>query len=182
MKTTNDIAGDPSLLIVEDNEIFRGRLARAMARRGFEPMEAETVETATAMARSRRPRFAVVDFRLKDGHGLTVIEALRAVRPDARCVVLTGYDSIATAVAAVKSGANDYLAKPADAEEIVAALMAEAPAIPPVPENPISADRIKWEHIHRVHALCGWNVSETARRLGMHRRSLQRVLAKRAPI
>ena len=123
----------------------------------------------------------MVDLRLKDGNGLDVVEALRERRPDARVVVLTGYGAIATAVAAVKIGATDYLSKPADANEITAALLAHEDALPPPPENPMSADRVRWEHIQRIYEQCERNVSETARRLNMHRRTLQRILAKRSP-
>jgi two-component system response regulator RegA len=119
--------------------------------------------------------------RLNDGNGLDVIAKLKDRRPDARAIVLTGYGNIATAVNAVKSGAIDYLAKPADADDVVAALLASGDKKPDPPENPMSADRVRWEHIQRVYELCGRNVSETARRLNMHRRTLQRILAKRAP-
>ena len=123
----------------------------------------------------------VLDMRLEDGSGLKVVEAVRDARPDARVIMLTGYGNIATAVAAVKAGAVDYLAKPADADDVARALLAQAGDRPPPPENPMSADRVRWEHIQRVYELCGHNVSETARRLNMHRRTLQRILAKRAP-
>ena len=113
---------------------------------------------------------------------MDVVEALRAKRPDARIVVLTGYGAIATAVAAVKIGATDYLSKPADADEVVNALLQGTDgALPQLPENPMSADRVRWEHIQRVYEQCDRNVSETARRLTMHRRTLQRILAKRSP-
>ena len=127
------------------------------------------------------PAYAVVDLRLDDGNGLEVIEALHNARPDARVVVLTGYGNIATAVTAVKLGAIDYLAKPADADDVIDALSRPRQLQPPPPENPMSADRVRWEHIQRVYELCNRNVSETARRLNMHRRTLQRILAKRAP-
>ena len=128
-----------------------------------------------------RPHFAVVDLKLDDGNGLDVVERLHEVRPGARVVVLTGFGNIATAVAAVKFGAIDYLSKPADADDIMGALLAAPGAKPQPPENPMSADRVRWEHIQRVYELCGHNVSETARRLNMHRRTLQRILAKRSP-
>ena len=123
----------------------------------------------------------MVDLRLEDGNGLDVVEALRERRPDCRIVVLTGYGAIATAVAAVKIGATDYLSKPADANEVTNALLSRGEMLPDPPENPMSADRVRWEHIQRVYEMCDRNVSETARRLNMHRRTLQRILAKRSP-
>jgi len=176
-----DIGPDKSLLILDDDEPFRRRLARAMEKRGFEPVPAESVAEGLAQVRSAPPAYAVVDLRLEDGNGLDVVEALRGVREDARIVVLTGYGAIATAVAAVKIGATDYLSKPADAADITSALLAQPAQKPPPPENPMSADRVRWEHIQRVFELCDRNVSETARRLNMHRRTLQRILAKRSP-
>ncbi|WP_319637555.1 ActR/PrrA/RegA family redox response regulator transcription factor [Roseitranquillus sediminis] len=176
-----DTADDMSLLIVDDDEPFLRRLAKAMERRGFTVETADCVAAGRQVAASRPPAFAVVDLRLEDGNGLDVVEALRERRPDSRIVVLTGYGAIATAVAAVKIGATDYLSKPADADEVVAALLAPADELPPPPENPMSADRVRWEHIQRVYELCDRNVSETARRLNMHRRTLQRILAKRSP-
>jgi two-component system response regulator RegA len=140
-----------------------------------------TVAAGQAIARARPPAYAVVDLRLEDGNGLDVVETLRERRPEARVVVLTGYGAIATAVAAVKIGATDYLSKPADANDVTAALLANGAALPPPPDNPMSADRVRWEHIQRVYELCDRNVSETARRLNMHRRTLQRILAKRSP-
>jgi two-component system response regulator RegA len=176
-----DIGDDKSLLLVDDDEPFLKRLARAMEKRGFEVETAETVAAGKAIAKARPPAFAVVDLRLEDGNGLDIVEVLRETRPDSRIVVLTGYGAIATAVAAVKIGATDYLSKPADANDITNALLAIGDALPPPPENPMSADRVRWEHIQRVYELCDRNVSETARRLNMHRRTLQRILAKRSP-
>ncbi|MCV6596699.1 MAG: ActR/PrrA/RegA family redox response regulator transcription factor [Mangrovicoccus sp.] len=183
MSTTDaqDIGEDKSLLLVDDDEPFLRRLARAMEKRGFEPEAAGSVAAGKAIATARPPAFAVVDLRLEDGNGLDVVEVLREKRPDCRVVVLTGYGAIATAVAAVKIGATDYLSKPADANDITAALLAAPDELPPPPENPMSADRVRWEHIQRVYELCDRNVSETARRLNMHRRTLQRILAKRSP-
>ncbi len=172
---------DRSLLIVDDDAPFRQRLALAMERRGFRVATADSVAEGTAAARERRPAYAVVDLRLGDGSGLEVVGALRAVREDARIIILTGYGNIATAVAAVKSGAIDYLSKPADADAVEAALLAREGALPPPPEQPMTADRVRWEHIQRVFEQCDRNVSETARRLRMHRRTLQRILAKYAP-
>jgi len=170
-----------TLLLVDDDKPFLTRLSRAMEGRGFEVTIAETVADGKALARAGKPAYAVVDLRLEDGNGLDVVMALHEARPDARAVVLTGYGNIATAVAAVKLGAVDYLAKPADADQVEAALLAKGDGIAPPPENPMSADRVRWEHIQRVYEQCNRNVSETARRLNMHRRTLQRILAKRAP-
>ncbi len=173
---------DKTLLLVDDDKPFLTRLGRAMETRGFSVRLADTVAEGISEVRKAPPGFAVVDLRLADGNGLDVIEALHAARPDARVVVLTGYGNIATAVTAVKLGAIDYLAKPADADAVYGALMSEsAEARNALPENPMSADRVRWEHIQRVFELCNRNVSETARRLNMHRRTLQRILAKRAP-
>ncbi|WOI57625.1 ActR/PrrA/RegA family redox response regulator transcription factor [Palleronia sp. LCG004] len=176
-----EIGKDKSLLLVDDDETFVRRLARAMEKRGFEVRIAESVAEGVGMARSAPPAHAVVDLRLSDGNGLDVVEAIRERREDARIVVLTGYGAIATAVAAVKIGATDYLSKPADARQIVAALLSTGEDLPPPPENPMSADRVRWEHIQRIYEQCDRNVSETARRLNMHRRTLQRILAKRSP-
>lgn len=175
------IGDDPSLLIVDDDAAFRNRLARAMENRGFVTTLAESVAEGVSSIQSSAPAYAVVDLRLEDGNGLDVVEALRQSRADAKIIILTGYGAIATAVAAVKAGAVDYLSKPADADDIESALRAPREAKPPPPENPMSADRVRWEHIQRVFELCDRNVSETARRLNMHRRTLQRILAKRSP-
>ena len=172
---------DKSLLLVDDDKPFVTRLARAMETRGFDVRMAESVAEGVAMVRQAAPAFAVVDLRLGDGNGLDVIEALHATRPEARVVVLTGYGNIATAVTAVKLGAIDYLAKPADADAVYGALVGDTDSRTVLPDNPMSADRVRWEHIQRVYELCNRNVSETARRLNMHRRTLQRILAKRAP-
>ncbi len=172
---------DKTLLIVDDDKPFLQRLARAMELRGFEVDTAGSIAEGLARVEARAPAFAVVDMRLGDGNGLDVVEALRHRRSDARTVVLTGYGNIATAVTAVKLGATDYLSKPADADEVMRALIRSESDRAPPPENPMSADRVRWEHIQRVYELCERNVSETARRLNMHRRTLQRILAKRAP-
>lgn len=172
---------DNSLLIVDDDKPFSSRLARAMETRGYEVRVAESVAEGMALIDSQAPAFAIIDMRLGDGNGLQVIEHLIERRSDARGIMLTGYGNIATAVTAVKLGAFDYLAKPADADEIHAALLAQVEGRALPPENPMSADRVRWEHIQRVYELCNRNVSETARRLNMHRRTLQRILAKRAP-
>ena len=172
---------DRSLLIVEDDKSFLQRLARAMEGRGFTVTTAESVADGLAQLETISPAFAVVDMRLEDGNGLEVISALKRRRPDARAIILTGYGNIATAVNAVKLGAVDYLSKPVDADDVVAALLALDGRKAEPPQNPMSADRVRWEHIQRIYELCGRNVSETARRLNMHRRTLQRILAKRAP-
>jgi two-component system response regulator RegA len=175
-----DVA-DRSLLIVDDDAPLRTRLARAMEKRGFDVRTAESISEGRDTIRAAPPAYAVFDLRLDDGNGLAMVEALHEVRPDARVVMLTGYGNIATAVAAVKAGAVDYLSKPADAEDVLKALLAHGDTKPEPPDNPMSADRVRWEHIQRVYELCGRNVSETARRLNMHRRTLQRILAKRSP-
>jgi two-component system response regulator RegA len=174
-------SGDRSLLIVEDDKSFLIRLARAMETRGFSVATAESVADGLMQVERAAPAFAVVDMRLGDGNGLDVVSALKKRRPDARAIVLTGYGNIASAVNAVKLGAVDYLAKPADADDVIAALLALEGKKAEPPEHPMSADRVRWEHIQRIYELCGRNVSETARRLNMHRRTLQRILAKRAP-
>ncbi|PKQ07204.1 MAG: two-component system response regulator [Alphaproteobacteria bacterium HGW-Alphaproteobacteria-12] len=175
------IPQERTLLLVDDDVPFLTRLARAMENRGFDVATASTVKEGKELARTKKPSFAVVDMRLEDGNGLDVVAAIEEARPDARIVVLTGYGNIATAVTAVKLGAVDYLAKPSDADAIEAALLATGGDKADPPENPMSADRVRWEHIQRVYELCDRNVSETARRLNMHRRTLQRILAKRAP-
>jgi two-component system response regulator RegA len=174
-------AGDLDLLLVDDDRPFLTRLARAMETRGFAVRMAESVSQGVAEVQRSAPNYAVVDMRLGDGSGLDVIKALHDARPHARAIVLTGYGNIATAVTAVKLGAIDYLAKPADADAVYNALIASTDQRDALPENPMSADRVRWEHIQRVYELCNRNVSETARRLNMHRRTLQRILAKRAP-
>lgn len=176
-----EIGDDNSLLLLDDDEPFLRRLARAMEKRGFEVVAAQSIAEGKGAVTNKPPAYAVVDLRLEDGNGLDVVEMLREKRSDARIVVLTGYGAIATAVAAVKIGATDYLSKPADANDITNALLARPENKPPPPENPMSADRVRWEHIQRVFELCDRNVSETARRLNMHRRTLQRILAKRSP-
>ena len=175
------LAGDKTLLLVDDDKAFLTRLERAMEKRGFEVRSADSVAGGLSAVNAAPPAYAVVDLRLEDGNGLDVVDALHRKRPDARAVVLTGYGNIATAVTAVKLGAVDYLSKPADADDIFAALTRTAGERAAPPENPMSADRVRWEHIQRIYEMCGRNVSETARRLNMHRRTLQRILAKRAP-
>jgi len=172
---------DKTLLIVDDDNPLRDRLARAMEKKGFKVIQAESVKMGISQAQNTPPAFAVVDLRLGDGNGLEVVKEIRKHKKDSRVVMLTGYGNIPTAVAAIKAGAIDYIPKPADADDVENALLAfpESKATPP--ENPMSADRIKWEHIHRVFELCNGNVSETARRLKMHRRTLQRILSKRSP-
>ena len=172
---------DKSLLIVDDDSPLRDRLARAMERKGFVVIQAESVKQGVTKVKNTPPAFAVVDLRLEDGSGLEVVKEIQRQKKDSRVIMLTGYGNIPTAVAAVKAGAIDYIPKPADADDVEKALLAlpESKAIPP--ENPMSADRVKWEHIHRVFELCNRNVSETARRLKMHRRTLQRILSKKSP-
>ena len=172
---------DKSLLIVDDDNPFRQRLARAMEKKGFAVIQAEGVKAGIDSVKSKKPSFAVVYLRLNDGNGLDVVKEIQKNNFDSRIVMLTGYGNIPTAVAAIKEGAIDYIANPADADDVEKALLADPNKKPAPPENPMSADRVKWEHIHRVFELCNRNVSETARRLKMHRRTLQRILSKRSP-
>ena len=177
----DELPEDASLILIDDDKAFVLRLGRAMEVRGFEVRTGHSVAEGLELIRQKAPAFAVVDMRLDDGNGLDVIAELSRIRPNARAIVLTGYGNFATAVSAVKLGAVDYLGKPADADDVTDALLAPSNAKAAPPENPMSADRVRWEHIQRVYELCGRNVSETARRLNMHRRTLQRILAKRAP-
>ena len=172
---------DKSLLIVDDDNPFRDRLARAMEKKGFTVTQAESVKKGIDSVNLIKPAFAVVDLRLNDGNGLEVVKEIQKLNTESRIIMLTGYGNIPTAVAAIKHGAIDYLAKPADADDVEKALLADPQAKAQPPENPMTADRVKWEHIHRVFELCNRNVSETARRLKMHRRTLQRILSKRSP-
>ena len=172
---------DKTLLILDDDAPLRGRLRRAMEVRGFEVMDAGNVQEGVEMVRKTPPAYAILDMKLEDGTGLTLVQELRKKRVDCRIVMLTGFGNIATAVAAVKAGALDYLPKPADPDQITAALTQSGDEMPPPPQDPMSADRVRWEHIQRVYEQCGRNVSETARRLRMHRRTLQRILSKHAP-
>ncbi len=172
---------DKSLLIVDDDNPFRERLSRAMEKKGFQVTQAESVKKGIASLSTIKPAFAVVDLRLNDGNGLEVVKEIQKLNTNSRIIMLTGYGNIPTAVAAIKHGAIDYLSKPADAEDVEKALLADPEAKAQPPENPMTADRVKWEHIHRVFELCNRNVSETARRLKMHRRTLQRILSKRSP-
>lgn len=170
-----------TLLLADDDAAFRQRLALTLGRRGFDVRAADSLAAARELVATLEPAYAVVDLRLGDGNGLELVSELRARYPDIRVVILTGYGNLATAVAAVKEGAIDYLAKPADPEDLITALLANVGERPEPPAEPMSADRVRWEHIQRVYELCDRNVSETARRLKMHRRTLQRILAKRSP-
>ena len=186
MNTTETIKkitdfSDKSLLLVDDDNPFRERLARAMEKKGFEVIQAEGVKKGIDAVKLKKPAFAVVDLRLNDGNGLEVVKEIQNSNENSRIVMLTGYGNIPTAVSAIKQGAIDYMAKPVDADDVEAALLASPESKAKPPENPMSADRVKWEHIHRVFELCNRNVSETARRLKMHRRTLQRILSKSSP-
>ncbi len=181
---SNAVAGlnDKSLLVLDDDAPFRNRLGRALEARGFEPVQlASSIDEAMDDHQDRAARLRRARHAARGRQRPQVVEAIQTARPDARVIMLTGYGAIATAVAAVKAGAVDYLSKPADADDVVRALLARQSEAPAPPENPMSADRVRWEHIQRVYELCNHNVSETARRLNMHRRTLQRILAKRAP-
>jgi two-component system response regulator RegA len=170
-----------SLLIIDDDKSFLQRLARAMEGRGFTVTTAGSVGEGLLQVEKAAPAFAVVDMRLGKDNGLDVISAIKKRRPEARAIILTGYGNIATAVNAVKLGAVDYLAKPIDADNVAAALLAPDNKKIKPPENPMTAARVRWEHIQRIYELCDRNISHTARRLKMHRRTLQRILNKRAP-
>ena len=172
---------DKTLLIVDDDNPLRDRLARAMEKKGFKVAQAESVKQGIIQAKNSPPAFAVIDLRLTDGSGLEIVKEIQKLKKNSRVIMLTGYGNIPTTVAAIKAGAIDYIPKPADADDVEKALLASTDSQAKPPENPMSADRIKWEHIHRVFELCNRNVSETARRLKMHRRTLQRILSKRSP-
>lgn len=177
------LIGEPvekTLLLVDDEANFTRVLSRNMERRGFTVFTADSLAEGLIQAKSHKPNFAVLDMKMGDGHGLDLVPQLRAINPDMRIVMLTGFGNIATAVAAIKLGALDYLSKPADPDDIEAALLVQGDK-PIPPDQPMSADRVRWEHIQRVYELCDRNVSETARRLNMHRRTLQRILAKHSP-
>jgi len=169
------------LLILDDDNALRRTLARAMEQRGFIVTEATSVKEAREHISLHAPNYAVLDLKLEDGNGLEIVALLRQLHPQCRIIILTGFGNIATAVAAVKAGALDYLPKPANPDAIEQALLQHEGNLPEPPEDPMSADRVRWEHIQRVFEQCDRNVSETARRLKMHRRTLQRILAKHAP-
>jgi len=177
---STDRPREKSALIVEDDHQLMECLARAMEARGFKVASADSVLNALAQVKLGPPEYAVVDMRLSDGCGLEVISALVEQRHDARAIILTGYGSIVTAVRAVKLGAVDYLTKPVDVDSVVSALLAPKGGKLEAPQYPMSPARVRWEHIRQVHEACGRNVSETARRLNMHRRTLQRTLARTA--
>lgn len=167
-----------SLLIVEDDDAFRERLAQAMRRRGFVVQVAASVADAHAVMSEAAPDYAIVDLRLQDGSGLDVVSALEAQHPQVRALILTGYGNVPTAVSAARLGAVDYLAKPATADEIVDALLAPNGEHAPAPESPIPPDQARLEHIAHVFEQTGGNVSHAARLLDMHRRTLQRILQR----
>lgn len=170
----------PSLLLVDDDRSFSEALRGALVARGFEVRVAHNVADGLAAATGDPPEYAVIDLKMPGPSGLELVQQLKALDENTRIVMLTGYASIATAVEAIKLGATHYLAKPADADEIVAALYrGEGDVSVTIGEQPLSVARLEWEHIQRVLNECGDNVSATARRLGMHRRTLQRKLAKR---
>jgi two-component system, response regulator RegA len=170
-----------TLLIVDDDLPFRHSLTRSMERRGFTVTAAASMAEAVQLAQQKDPAFAVVDLRLGDGNGLELIGLLRDVVPGICIVMLTGYGNLASAVSAIKAGAVDYLPKPVDADRLKAVLLGQQddPASPA--DEPMTPERVRWEHIQRIYEESGQNISETARRLKMHRRTLQRILAKHAP-
>lgn len=170
-----------TLLIVDDDLPFRDRLTKSMERKGFIVESYSGFKETSTCILNKNFDYAIVDMRLDDGSGLELIKLIKAANPETRSLLLTGYGNIATAVAAIKSGAIDYLPKPAEIEQIYDALVSSKDILPPPPDNPMTADRVRWEHIQRVFIQCKRNVSETARRLRMHRRTLQRILNKHAP-
>ena len=170
-----------TLLVVDDDLPFRERLSRSMEKKGYEVNTVESFYLASKIIETKTYDYAIVDMRLGDGSGLELIKKIQNKSPSTKSLLLTGYGNIATAVAAIKTGAIDYLPKPAEIDQIHDALTNSKEILPPPPENPMTADRIRWEHIQRVFFQCNRNVSETARRLRMHRRTLQRILNKHAP-
>lgn len=169
------------LIIVDDDNVFRERLARSMEKKDFFVVTFSSYKDCIEYCYNEKFDYAIVDMRLEDGSGLELIKKIKEISPTTKALLLTGYGNIATAVAAIKTGAIDYLPKPAEIDQIYDALTSADKTLPPPPENPMTADRIRWEHIQRVFILCKRNVSETARRLRMHRRTLQRILNKHAP-
>jgi two-component system response regulator RegA len=169
------------LVIIDDDQVLAERLGKALERRGFEVTVINTLAEALEWIEDTHPDFALVDLRLADGNGLDIVQKIKDTCPACRAVMMTAYGNIATAVSAVKAGAVDYLTKPADADAVEAVLLGDGTSRPALPEKPMSAERVRWEHIQRIFEQCDRNVSETARQLGMHRRTLQRILAKYAP-
>jgi len=169
------------LLIVDDDRVWLNQLSRAMSRRGLIVFEAQSVKDGLDILKKEKFDYGVIDLRLDDGDGLEIITELNRLNPESKSIILTGFGNIANAVSAIKLGAVDYLSKPANIEDIISSLMVNKDEKAPPPDEPMSANRVRWEHIQRVYELCNKNVSETARRLKMHRRTLQRILSKRAP-
>ena len=169
------------LAIIDDDLPFRSRLSRSMEKKGFNVESFAAAEQMIKRIKEKKFDYAIIDMRLEDSSGLELIKIISSQSPDTKSLLLTGYGNIATAVAAIKSGAIDYLPKPAEIDQIYEALTSSKDSLPPPPSNPMTADRIRWEHIQRVFVQCNRNVSETARRLRMHRRTLQRILSKHAP-
>ena len=169
------------LLIVDDDLPFRERLSKSMEKKGFNVESFSDSKSTSMRIKEKNFDYAIVDMRLNDGPGLELIKQIKSLSPNTRSLLLTGYGNIATAVAAIKSGAIDYLPKPAEIDQIYEALTSSQQILPLPPTNPMTADRVRWEHIQRVFIQCNRNVSETARRLRMHRRTLQRILNKHAP-
>jgi len=169
------------LIIIDDDFPFRQRLSRSLEKKGFNVESFSNFSETIERIKNKNFDYAIVDMRLDDGSGLELIKLIKEINPNTKSLLLTGYGNIATAVAAIKSGAIDYLPKPAEIDQIYDALTSSKEILPPPPKNPMTADRIRWEHIQRVFIQCSRNVSETARRLRMHRRTLQRILNKHAP-
>jgi len=173
---------DRRVLLLDSDAPHRARIGEGLASRGFEPILVDSMTSAMASVRDAPPAFAVIDTHLSEGSGVEVVEALRTARPDSKIIVLTAYGSITSAVAAAKAGAVDYLCKPADADDVSKALLAAARnETPAPPDNPMRVDDVRWAHIQCIYEQCGQNISQTARRLQLHRRTLQRILTKHAP-
>ncbi len=172
----------PKMLIIDDDQIFRTRLIRALQQRGYETHAAQNAEEGIVMTKRHRPARIIVDMRMPGTNGLDLIPELVRIDPEMQIIVLTGYGSIATAVEATRRGARDYLTKPVDTEQILAAFDKDPEGGNNVQESTPSLARVEWEHIQRILADCGGNISQAARKLGIHRRSLQRKLAKLPPL
>jgi two-component system response regulator RegA len=182
MTQKQKLSNKGNLLIIDDDVILADRLEKSLSKRGFQASTAYSVKDAIEKIKETSFDFALIDLRIGSDSGIELVSKIKEATPNCRIVMLTAFGNIATAVAAVKSGAIDYLAKPADADAIENALLQDSGSpLPPPPAEPMTAERVRWEHIQRIYEQCDRNISETARRLKMHRRTLQRILGKYAP-